>query len=244
MPNMPVRDPAERFDLAYLFANDAAGFALKELASKARALSARCAIARLADIAELSRLLRGSKVRPEVVIDFPDGLGTPRTRVVEAHEALIRGAVGGDLVINLHHVSEHSWAEITEDCRAVLQHVPQLKVIAQIPFLYRLGGSSLIRSVMDMLWDAGVYCIKDWTGRTDSFSSRELLDYSDETRVRYITEMAEHIVRNGLKIKGEDMLIKVAGRIDHTNARRFVDAGADLLGLSYGKADAVRVALL
>lgn len=234
MPNLKVTDPAERFDLAYLFANGG-DKEIKELADTAKEAGARCAMVHVADLRRLVPLLEGSSVRPEVVIDFPDGLGGWQAKQAEARQADEDGAVGGDLVINLRYVAERNRRAIIDECHTVRYYLPEIKLISQIPYLWQTAQSE-VYWLLDLLPETGVYCVKDWT-TLKNFSME--IDVSVDTRVAYTEKVAKFITVNKLPL-----FIKIAGGVDATNARRFVDAGADFLGLSYNKAKAVREALL
>ena len=242
MPNLKVRNPAERFDLAYLYANGSEK-EIQELASVAKEIvpgvAARCAMVHVADLPKLVKYLRGSSVRPEVVIDFADGLGGLEAKKAEAEAAALVGAVGGDPVINLRYVAERNKEKIIEECQAVKKYLPEVKLICQIPYLWQFDKESIIW-ILNLLPEAGIYCIKDWTTRQNFLIPKETkLDIETVTRVKYTEFMANYIVNNNLPL-----LIKIAGGVRAHNARDFVNAGADLLGISYGEAKAVYNALL
>ncbi len=238
MPNLEVKDPAERFDLAYLFANGNAEDITK-LADTAKKFSARCAMVHVADLRRLVPLLEGGSVRPEAVIDFPDGLGGWQAKEAEARQARDDGAVGADPVINLRYVAERNRQKIIDECRTVARQGLEVKLISQVPYLWQKDRDA-IPWLLDLLPEAGVFCIKDWTTRFNfNFPKEENLDVSVKTRLEYTETIARYIVSHALPL-----FIKIAGQIDHTNARQFVNAGADFLGLSHGKAEAVRKALL
>ena len=243
MPNLQVKDPAERFDLAYLFANGDAE-EIKKLADTAKEFSARCAMVHVADLRRLAPFLEGSSVRPEVVIDFPDGLGGWQAKEAEARQAKEDGAVGGDPVINLRYVAERNRQGIIRECQLVRAQLDQVKLISQIPYLWQKDPNA-IPWILDLLPEAGVYCVKDWTTRYNFYFTKkkdgtaEKLDDTVDTRVLYTESMPDYITKHNLPLR-----IKIAGGVDATNAKRFVNAGADFLGLSYGKAKSVREALL
>ncbi|MDO8537024.1 MAG: hypothetical protein Q7R94_02145 [bacterium] len=238
MPNLKVKNPAERFDLAYLFANGSVQ-EIKELAQVAKEVSARCAMVHVADVATLASELYGSSVRPEVVIDFPDGLGGFSAKDSEAFSALKNGAVAGDTVVNLRYVAERNKDGVVQECQAVKSHLSEVKLICQIPYLWQFDRAA-IDWLLDLLPEAGVYCAKDWTTRQNFLiPAGQKLDTATETRVRYTEYMANYITTHNLPL-----FVKIAGGVDAANARAFVNAGADFLGLSYGKAKAIYEVLL
>lgn len=244
-----IKDPADRFDLSYVFANDYSAFdknksALAEMAEVAKEIvpgvHCRTAIVHPGEIRELVSLLKGSKVRAEAVIDFPDGLGGANTKEAQASFAASAGAIGADMVINLHKVKARDKKGLMEEFSAVTRNIRETKVIGQIPYLWQYD-KNVIPWLLEMLPEAGVYCLKDWTTRVDNFllPENEILDHSDDTRFRYLEYMANYIDKYSLPI-----LLKVAGRVTPLNVQSFVNAGAALIGTSYRKAPALRYALL
>lgn len=244
-----IKDPADRFDLSYVFANNYAALgkekdALREMAQVAREIapgvSCRTALVHAGEIVELVELLKGSTVRSEIVIDFPDGAGGAVTKAAQAHAAAEAGAIGGDLVINLHAVEARDKKRVLEELRAVSQELKEVKVIAQIPYLWQYDKES-IPWLLDILPEGGIYCIKDWTTRVDNFllPDGDELDYQQQTRLTYIEFMAKYIADHSLPLT-----LKIAGRVTPENVRSFVDAGAVLIGTSYRKAPSLRQALL
>jgi len=243
-----ISDPADRLDLSYAFANNYAALGrdpdpLKEMAEVGRDVAdgheARGALAHLAEIEPLVKLLTGTRVRAGVLLDFPDGMGGASTKAEQAKVAKAAGAAEADVVINLHAVQARDRETLLAEFGAVSQHLPAFKVITQIPYLWQFDRAS-VEWVMEVLAEAGAYCIKDWTTR-DNFLLPDgaTLDFQHETRLRYIEFMANYI--RGHKLP---LALKVAGRVTAENVKSFVDAGATLIGTSYRKAAALREALL
>ena len=222
-----IKDPADRFDLSYVFANNFPALgkdknALVEMAGVAREIApgvhCRAVLVHAGEVEEMTELVKGSGVRSEIVIDFPDGAGGMVTKREQARAAKAAGAGGGDVVIDLK----------------------EIKVIAQVPYLWQFDKES-IPWVLDILAEAGVYCMKDWTTRVDNFLLPDgvSLDYSHESRIKYLEFMANYISSGSLPL-----ILKVAGKVTPENVKSFINAGAVLIGTSYRKAPALREALL
>jgi deoxyribose-phosphate aldolase len=244
-----VKDPADRFDLSYVFANNqpALGIdknALVEMVQIAKevvpGVHCRAVLVHSGDVEEMASLIKGSPVRLEIVMDFPDGRGGAVTKGVQARVAKERGAIGGDIVINLHKVQFRDKKGLLEEFAAVKEHLNEVKCIAQVPYLWQFDRES-IPWVLDVLAEAGVYCMKDWTTRVDNFLLPEgkTLDYEHETRMKYLEFMANYISFHNLPL-----VLKVAGKVVPENVKSFINAGAVLIGTSYRKAPALREALL
>ncbi|OHB21848.1 MAG: hypothetical protein A3J67_00450 [Parcubacteria group bacterium RIFCSPHIGHO2_02_FULL_48_10b] len=244
-----IRDPADRFDLSYVFANNQPALgtdpnALVEMAHIAKevvpGVNCRAVLVHPGDVEEMANLIKGSPVRLEIVMDFPDGRGGVTTKREQARAANEAGAIGGDIVINLHKVQFRDKKGLLGEFAAVREHLKEVKVIAQIPYLWQFAKES-IPWVLDILSEAGVYCMKDWTTRVDNFLLPEgaQLDYAHETRMKYLEFMASYIRTHNMPL-----LLKVAGKVIPENVKSFINAGAVLIGTSYRKAPALREALL
>lgn len=244
-----IKDPADRFDLSYVFANNFPALgkdknALVEMAGVAREIApgvhCRAVLVHAGEVEEMTELVKGSGVRSEIVIDFPDGAGGMVTKREQARAAKAAGAVGGDVVIDLHKVELRDRKGILEEFVAAREHLKEIKVIAQVPYLWQFDKES-IPWVLDILAEAGVYCMKDWTTRVDNFLLPDgvSLDYSHESRIKYLEFMANYISSGSLPL-----ILKVAGKVTPENVKSFINAGAVLIGTSYRKAPALREALL
>ena len=246
--SLTIKDPADRFDLSYAFANNYASLGknpdpLLEMAEVAKNIApnvqTRCALAHPSEIGRLVKLLKGSKVRPEVLIDFPDGQGGVATKEAQARLAKEAGAVGADIVVNLHAVQSRDKQTLLDEFQAVRKHIKEAKVISQIPYLWQYDRDA-IPWLLDVLVEAGIYCVKDWTTRENFLlPDGETLDYSTETRFKYLSFISDYITSKKLPL-----IVKVAGRVTNENAGAFLDHGVTLIGLSYRKAPSMREALL
>jgi deoxyribose-phosphate aldolase len=239
-----IIDPADRFDLSYAFANNFSSLGkykspLVEMVEVAKDISARSALVHLDEVEELVKLLKGSNVRPEVLIDFPDGMGGVNTKKIQAQLAKDLGAVGGDMVINLHAVQRRDKKRLMKEFKTVVNILGEVKVIAQIPYLWKYDRDA-IKWIIDIAVESGIYCIKDWTTRENFLlPDGDTLDYADNTRVDYIKFIQNYISDNNLPL-----IIKIAGRVTTDNSELFINSGATLVGISYRKANTLRKTLI
>lgn len=249
MPHLKVNDPAERLELAYLYP-DGDTEELKNLAQAAKeiapGIACRAVVVHAGDLQYVMPLLKGTTVRPVVVIDFPDGLGGLRAKKDQARFAAQCGVKEADVVVNLRQVLARDKQAILAECLAVREYISRLKLITQIPYLWKVNFNHVFW-LINLLPEVGVYCLKDWTGKRN-FSSATAAAYSFDERFSYTASIAAYLEsktsHGGLLVDGKSPLLKIAGEVNETNARAFVDAGADFLGVSYGKAKAIREALL
>lgn len=240
MPNLRVKDPAERLELAYLYP-DGDTQELKNLIAVAKEIapgvSCRAVVVHAGDLQYVVPLLKGTTVRPVVVIDFPDGLGGLRAKKDQARLASQCGVTEADVVVNLRQVSARDKQAIIRECLTVREYIPNIKLIAQIPYLWTVNPHAVFW-LIDFLPKAGVYCLKDWTGKRN-FSPSAKVDFSTLMRLHYMVFLV-----NYMRLYTPLLRLKIAGEVNAENARAFVDAEADFLGVSYDKAKAVREALL
>lgn len=240
MPNLQVNDPAERLELAYLYP-DGGVEELKNLATIAKevapGVSCRAVVVHGGDLQYVVPLLKGTTVRPVMVIDFPDGLGGLRAKKDQARFAAQCGVTEVDVVVNLRHIAAHNKQAIIRECEIVREYIPEIKLIAQIPYLWAADRYAIFW-LIDFLPEARVCCLKDWTGKRN-FSPVARVDFSVATRLCYTAFIANYMAYHLPSFR-----LKIAGEVNEINARAFIDAGADFLGVSYGKAKAVREVLL
>ncbi|KKU52264.1 MAG: hypothetical protein A3A28_04815 [Candidatus Sungbacteria bacterium RIFCSPLOWO2_01_FULL_47_32] len=236
-----MKNPASCFDLAYLSANGEKKN-IAELAAVARNIGSRSAIVHCADIKLLREALDFERdknphsVMAEIVIDFPDGAGGDETKLFQARSAALFKADGADIVINLRWVKDKNSSMLLREFRAVAQYFKESKAIIQLPYLWQFQRDD-IGWLLELLVEGGVKYVKDWTTRSDNFTEKVPVD--DDTRIAYLEYISEYIAKHSLPLKK-----KIAGKVTPENARRFLDAGADVLGIGYGKAFAVQKALM
>lgn len=247
MPQFEATDPAKLFDISYLHANGTKED-IESATKIAREMEAYGVVMHGDDLKTVVPLLENSSVKPSVVISFPDGRAGWRAKYNEAKQAGENGAVGLDPVVNLFHVLERNRIRILYECMLLREgflegtlvgRYPEIKLISQIPYLWTLSnGKDLIRWLIDLLPEVGVFCIKDWTTRQNFSPDIKLATLVDD-RVAYTTFMKDYIEKQKL-----NLLIKIAGGITPETAPALVEAGADILGISAHRATGIREALL
>jgi deoxyribose-phosphate aldolase len=104
--------------------------------ARAHRFAAVCVRSAFAEV--VRRRLEGTAVATAVVIDFPLGQAATAARVVEADEAVRRGAQELDLVIGLPDVLAGRWGAVLDDLTAVVRAVrAPVKVILETAALDR-----------------------------------------------------------------------------------------------------------
>lgn len=152
------------------------------------------------------------KLKICTVIGFPNGYSTTATKVFEAEDAIRNGADEIDTVINIGHLKDKRYEEITEELRA-LKHACGEKILKVIIETCLLTDEEKIK-MCEIVTAAGADYIKTSTGFSTAGATRE-----------DVKLFSEHI--------GEGVLIKAAGGISSlADAEDFIALGASRLGTS------------
>jgi deoxyribose-phosphate aldolase len=213
VPDEAIRTPR---DLApyldhTLLAPGATGADLARVCAEAREHGFAAVCVHRNAVAEVRRLLAGTKVLPVAVVDFPRGEGATGGRVVEAFEAVRAGAEEIDLVAPLPSILAGRYEQALDDLRAVIRAVPvPVKVILETSRLDRDGkvaAAALAKC-------AGAAYVKTSTGVGGGGATLE-----DVGLLRAVV--------------GEDVGVKASGGIrTAAEARAMIAAGASRVGSS------------
>lgn len=153
----------------------------------------------------------GDAMKVCTVIGFPNGYNTTKIKCEEAREAAINGADEIDMVINIGHAKEHRWGDILAEINEVKRSCDRLlKVIVETCLL----SDDEIEALSKTVSESDADYIKTSTG------------FSESGATFHVVEIMAANVSNNTKIKA-------AGGIKNIeDARRFVQIGADRLGVS------------
>lgn len=167
-----------------------------------------------------SELTRGTGTKICVVCDFPFGLSTTRSKVMQAEEYCRRGDVAElDVVANYGWIRSGMFAEVETDIRAVVDvchtHGVQVKVIFETDAL----TLDEVRQACEAGIAAGADFLKTstgfFTGRKSDGATREVIALMMET------------ARGRCKIKGS------GGIRDQQRFFELIDMGIDRMGIGY-----------
>lgn len=159
-----------------------------------------------------AKLLSGSEVKVCVVVGFPLGAGTGRSKAFEAREAVELGAGEVDMVINVGALKSKDYAIVYDDIARVARAIEgtPLKVILETGMLTReekIMGCALSKA-------AGAAFVKTSTGFGPGGATIE-----DIKLMRYVV--------------GDQLGVKASGGIrDTQTAQAMIEAGASRLGCS------------
>lgn len=154
----------------------------------------------------------GENMQVCTVIGFPNGYNTTAVKVFETKDAIENGADEIDMVINLSHLKDGKFDEITEEIRNIKKACGDkiLKVIIETCLLTNEEKVAMCKCVTDAKADF----IKTSTGFSTGGATAE-----------DIVLFKENI--------GKDVLIKAAGGIkDLDTAKDFINKGSVRLGTS------------
>ena len=154
----------------------------------------------------------GDKLAICTVIGFPNGYSTPAVKVFECRDALANGADEIDTVINIGHLKDGKYDEITAELRA-LKEACGNKILKVIIETCLLTDDEKIK-MCEIVTASGADFIKTSTGFSTAGAT-----FAD------VKLFAEHV--------GEGVQIKAAGGISSlADAEEFIKLGATRLGTS------------
>ncbi len=184
---------------------------IKELLEDAVKYGAASACIPAAYVKQASEYV-GKKIPVCTVIGFPNGYSTKEAKVFEAKDALEKGALEIDMVVNVGFLKDRRYREVEEEIKAVKEACGErvLKVIIETCLL---NEEEKIK-MCELVTNAGADYIKTSTGFSEAGAT-----FAD------VELMKRHV--------GEGVKIKAAGGIaSFADAEEFVRLGADRLGTS------------
>ena len=154
----------------------------------------------------------GDKLAICTVIGFPNGYSTTAVKVFECRDALANGADEIDTVINIGHLKDGKYDEITTELRALKEACGD-KILKVIIETCLLTDDEKIK-MCEIVTASGADFIKTSTGFSTAGAT-----FAD------VELFAKHI--------GKNVKIKAAGGISSlADAEKFIELGADRLGTS------------
>lgn len=156
--------------------------------------------------------LKGSDVGVCTVIGFPLGMMTTEAKVFEAKDAIEKGALEVDMVLNIGRLKDRDEAYVTNEIKAIKEACGEhiLKVIIETCLL---TDEEKIK-MCEIVTEAGADFIKTSTG----FSTAGATFADVELFAKYV---------------GPEVKIKAAGGISSMDdAKKFIELGATRLGTS------------
>jgi deoxyribose-phosphate aldolase len=80
----------------------------------------------------VTKLLRGTDVKPTTVIGFPHGYNKTETKVFEAQQAIKDGALEIDMVLNIGKLKDGDLDYVKKDIKAVVDTAHKSKVLVKV----------------------------------------------------------------------------------------------------------------
>ncbi|MCE5213395.1 MAG: deoxyribose-phosphate aldolase [Methanobacterium sp.] len=160
-------------------------------------------------------LLKDSKIEICVVIGFPLGVQTPKTKAFETEEAVSHGASEIDMVINVGYLKSGRYEVVKNDIMGVVQAAGD-KIVKTILETALLTSKEKVKACL-LAKDAGANFVKTSTG-FGGLSGATVPDVM--------------LLRNTV---GPEMGVKASGGIrDLKTVWKMIDAGANRIGTSTG----------
>jgi deoxyribose-phosphate aldolase len=167
-----------------------------------------------------SELTRGTQTGICVVCDFPFGLSTTRSKVLQAEEYCKRGDVAElDVVANYGWVRSGMLKEVGSDIKAVVDACHAYNVAVKVIFETDALTLDEVRAVSETTIQAGADFLKTSTGFYTGGESKG-------ATTEVITAMME-VAQGRCKIKGS------GGIRDQEHFFELIDMGIDRMGIGY-----------
>lgn len=161
--------------------------------------------------------LAGSGIKVICLVDAPIGDSSHEERVQVCKTAIGAGADELDVVASLPDIKHERWDNLYRDLREICQLLPT-KVIIGSGYL----TDQEIALVSRLVKQAGAICVKTATAK-DPLEERELKEKSWHLEI--------------MRKNAPGLLIKASGNIKNLKeAKAYIKAGADILGVSGGVA--------
>ncbi|HOA21922.1 MAG TPA: deoxyribose-phosphate aldolase [Anaerolineaceae bacterium] len=167
-----------------------------------------------------SELSRGTGTKICVVCDFPFGLSTTHSRVLQAEEYCRRGDVAElDVVANYGWVRSGMFAEVEEDLRAVAEVCHAFGVGVKVIF----ETDALSLDELRLACEAGIAAGADFLKTSTGFFTGGKSDGATSEVIALMIETA----RGRCKVKGS------GGIRDQQHFFELIDMGIDRMGIGY-----------
>lgn len=164
-----------------------------ELAKKYNCISV---CVRPSDLPIVCEALKGSDVLPTTVIGFPHGTATTESKVFETRDAIQKGAVEVDMVMNIGRFLSGEYEYVENDIRAVVDTAHSMGAKVKVIFENHYLTPEQIKKACQIAERAGVDFVKTSTGYAPSGSKIEDLKIMRESVSDHIEVKAAGGIRD------------------------------------------------
>lgn len=189
---------------------------LLEYLSKAKKYNFRCVFADLNTYAEVSEYLKDSDIIIAGAIDFPLGKMTLDEKLMQFKKYAMAGFKEIDYVLNQQAIENRDYESIEKEMKEIADFCRKNGIVDKaIVEMCKLDESSKVK-VCEIALSVKPAFLKTSTGK--SFAGAKLED----------VKLMKQILQNEVKIKA------AGGIKSYSDAKAFIDAGAQALGASAG----------
>lgn len=132
-----------------------------EIAKKYKVATVCC---RPSEVVMVKELLQDSDVKTTTVVGFPHGYNKTETKVFEAEQAIVDGAVELDMVINIGRLLDGDYDYVKNDIRAVVEVAHSNNVAVKVIFENFYLSDEQKKVACRLSEEAGVDFVKTSTG--------------------------------------------------------------------------------
>lgn len=170
------------------------------------------------DIDLAMSMCKGTNTVVSCVLDFPHGDSTAEGKAALAQLYAAKGVAEIDMVMNYGYARSGKWDEVKAGIEAVVKAAHGYKVDVKVIFETCLLTTEQIAKATEVCIEAGADFVKTSTGFSLSGASEEAVQTMLDTSAGRIK-------------------VKPSGGIrDYEKAKKYVDMGADRLGIGFGSA--------
>ena len=166
-------------------------------------------------------MCKGTNTVVSCVLDFPHGDSTAEGKAALARLYAEKGVAEIDMVMNYGYARSGKWDEVKAGIEAVVKVAHEYKVDVKVIFESCLLTREQIAKATEVCIEAGADFVKTSTGFSTSGASDEAVQTMIET------------AKGRIKVKPS------GGIRDYEKAKKYVDMGADRLGIGFGSAKAI-----
>lgn len=173
------------------------------------------------DIDLAVEMCKGTNTVVSCVLDFPHGDSTAEGKAALAEIYAAKGVAEIDMVMNYGYARSGKWAEVKAGIEGVVKAAKKHNVDVKVIFESCCLTDAEIRKATEICIEAGADFVKTSTGFAASGASEEAVKAMLETSAGRIKVKPSGGIRN------------------YETAKKYVDMGADRLGIGFGSAEAI-----
>ncbi|MEG0310842.1 MAG: deoxyribose-phosphate aldolase [Eubacterium sp.] len=182
---------------------------LKEGCDVAKKYNCISVCVRPSDLEIVCEELKGTEILPTTVIAFPHGTATTESKVFETKDAIEKGAVEVDVVMNVGKFLSGEYDYVLNDLKAVTEAAHAMNAEVKVIFENHYLTEEQIIKACEIAVEAGVDFVKTSTGYAETGSKNEDLKIMRAN----ITDSMEVKSAGGVRTLDESLAVLATGTV-------------------------------